>query len=424
MAMAEIILADVYGFCMGVRRAVDEVYQAAEKGSVVVLGAITHNKRVLSEMKDAGIEIARNFDDIPKDTDKTVVIRAHGVSPDMYEKLQNSGMQYIDLTCLSVAANQKLARRKHSEGWQVIITGDGKHPEIEGVNGWADNAAIVLQNADDVLAHKWDDEKKYFLMSQTTFCSDSFNKIHEELKKIVKNLEVSNTICRATTDRQKAAKRLAAGVDKMVVLGDKTSSNSVKLYNICKEVQKNTYLIEDIEDLRLLNFKSCGKIGITAGASTPPNAIKEAIEHMSEQIKKLKSTEAEGQTTENLENFEDMLNESVTSLHTGQIVTGKVISIVNGEVMVDLQYKSDGVIQRGHFSEVAGVDPKDHVAPGDEITVFVLRVNDGDGNVLLSKKRVDAQKGYKDIEAAFTSGEPLPGKVMEVIKGGISVNIS
>jgi 4-hydroxy-3-methylbut-2-enyl diphosphate reductase len=461
----EIILADVYGYCFGVSRAIDGVYEAAKNGPVVTLGPITHNKRAAAEMAAAGIGMIQRFSELDKESGVTVAIRAHGVTPGIYSMLKVANIKFLDLTCPSVMANQRLAQKHSAEGYSIIIAGDSQHSEIIGICGWVDDSsAIIISGIDDIDKHNWDDDTKYFLRSQTTFSVEKFKQIKEKLEKTIKNLKSQDTICRATHDRQQAAANLAAKVDKMLVLGDKTSANSMELYEICKSIQKNTYFIENILDLQLKNFSKDDRIGITAGASTPPTAIKEAIKQMNEFEKTLGIPEAEGvkvdsdctqaitQTTtetakvkaaakptqavektpeetpeeiliENGENFEDMLKESVTTLHTGQVVTGKVISIVGGEVMVDLQYKSDGIIQRGQFSDNPNIDPAEHCAPGDEITVFVLRVNDGDGNVLLSKKRVDAQRGYKDVDNAFATGEPILGKVAEIIKGGLIVNV-
>ncbi|MCL2855425.1 MAG: bifunctional 4-hydroxy-3-methylbut-2-enyl diphosphate reductase/30S ribosomal protein S1 [Defluviitaleaceae bacterium] len=409
----KIVMADVYGFCFGVQHAVDGVYEAAKGGRVATLGAVTHNKIVMGEMERAGITTINGVDEVQTGT--TVIIRAHGEPPATYRQLEIRQIPYIDLTCPIVTQNRKLAQKMQDDGYHIILAADAGHPEIIGINGWLGGNAIIISNADAVDDMDWDTDAKYFLMSQTTFAADPFTQIEKKLKNILKNLEVNCTICKATTDRQQAAKNLANAVDAVVVLGDKSSSNSKKLYGICAAIQKNTFFVETNEDLQLLNFSKYDRIGVTAGASTPPNAIKEAI--------KLMSDFENNAPIENGENFEDMLKETITTLHTGQVVTGKVISVVNGEVMVDLQYKSDGIIQRGQFSEDATIDPATVVSAGDEITVFVLRVNDGDGNVLLSKKKVDAQKGYKDVDLAFTSGEPLLGKITEQVKGGLITNI-
>ncbi|MDR2183849.1 MAG: bifunctional 4-hydroxy-3-methylbut-2-enyl diphosphate reductase/30S ribosomal protein S1 [Clostridiales bacterium] len=448
----EIVLADAYGFCFGVRRAVDGVYNAVAGGKVVTtLGPVTHNKAVVRDMQAKG---ARITDSVAKVNDGIVIIRAHGEPPRTYKALWDKKLDFIDLTCPCVKANQKLAKAKYDEDAIVIIAGDANHPEIVGINGWIDDNAIIIRDAKQVDGMAFDDNRQHFLMSQTTFSVQGFQEITKKLQGIIKNLEIFNTICVDTQKKQAAAENLARQVDKMIVIGDADSSNSRKLYDICRAVQKNTYFIESIDDLQLKNFAIDDRIGITAGASTPPATIEEAVKRMSEFEKNLEegaivpeitadeaaaevAQEAAAETaqeavaettTENAaakgENFEEMLDESITSLHTGQIVKGKVISVVNGEVMVDLQFKSDGIIQRNQFSDNPDIDPAEVVKPGDEIEVFVLRVNDGDGNVLLSKKRIDAQKGYKDIEEAFMHELPIAGKVTEVVKGGVIANIA
>ena len=414
----DIVLADVYGFCFGVERAVDGALKARLKGDVACLGAITHNKTVLDEMKDAGITIVDALDEVDEKANATVIIRAHGEPPSTYKTLEGRGLKHIDFTCPIVLENQEIAKKAATEGHRVIITGDKNHPEIVAINGWIGNKAIIVSSvieADEII---WQDDAQYLLISQTTFCANTFDEIKIFLDKKIKNLKIKNTICKPTIDRQEAAKSLAKRVDAVIVLGDTRSSNAKKLYNICKQINPNTYFVEKIKNLSLKNFARSDKIGITAGASTPHATIKEALKIMSDFENNVENLENEVG-----ESFEDMLQETLTVLRTGQVVTGKVISIVNGEVMVDLQYKSDGIIQRGQFSENKDVNPADHVKAGDEIDVYILRVNDGDGNVLLSKKRVDAQKGYKDIDHAFESKELVLGKIVELVKGGLIVNI-
>ncbi|MCL2353968.1 MAG: bifunctional 4-hydroxy-3-methylbut-2-enyl diphosphate reductase/30S ribosomal protein S1 [Defluviitaleaceae bacterium] len=414
----DIVLADVYGFCFGVERAVDGALKARLEGDVACLGAITHNKTVLDEMKNAGISIVDTLDEVDEKDDVTVIIRAHGEPPTTYGALKDRGLKYIDFTCPIVLKNQEIAKNAVAQGCKVIITGNKNHPEIVAINGWIGNEAIIVASVAEAGDVAWQDDAQYLLMSQTTFCGSAFDEIKIFLDEKIKNLKIENTICKPTIDRQEAAKSLAEQVDAVIVLGDMTSSNAKKLYDICKKINPNTYFVEKIKNLSLKNLARSDKIGITAGASTPHATIKEALKIMSEFENNVENLENEAG-----ESFADMLQETLTVLRTGQVVTGKVISIVNGEVMVDLQYKSDGIIQRGQFSENKDVNPADHVKPGDEIDVYILRVNDGDGNVLLSKKRVDAQKGYKDIDHAFENKELVLGKIVELVKGGLIVNI-
>lgn len=243
------------------------------------------------------------------------------------------------------------------------------------------------------------------MVVQTTFQTDVFEKIISCLKEKSDNIEIFKTICSATGDRQKEAVEIAKVADQMIVLGDKSSSNTRKLYEISKKYCENVYLCERICDLQLQNLKKNGTMGITAGASTPSVIIKEAVNAMSEMENK---------------SFEEMLDDSLVTLRTGQIVKGTVISVSDaGEVSVNLGYKSDGIIARSEFSDDDSVNPAEVVKPGDEIEVFVIRVNDGDGNVQLSKKKVDADKNYAVIEEAFNNGSTVTGKVTEQVKGGL-----
>lgn len=421
----EIIMADSYGFCFGIKRATEGVYAAAKSTSTVTLGPVTHNKFVLQDMAKSGVKIAEDMKELELIADKndTVIIRAHGVAPYVYEELEQKGFNYVDLTCPCVKANQILAKRAYEKGKTVIITGDKNHPEVVGINGQIFDNAIVIGKPEEIEGIDFSDNLEYYLMSQTTFSTLTFDKILDILKQKIKNLDVKNTICDDTLTKQNAVKELAKKVDKMVVIGDKTSSNSKKLYEISKAIQKNTYFIESISDLDLKIFSVYDKIGVTAGASTPPAIIKEAVELMSEIDKNPKDSIENEQVVEQNERFEDMLEESILTLHTGDMVKGKVISVINGEVMVNLGFKSDGVIQRGQFSDDADIDPNKVVSEGDEIDVYVLRVNDGDGNVLLSKKRIDAQKGYIEIEEAYKNKTTLKGKIIEPSNKGVIASI-
>ncbi|MFQ7476179.1 30S ribosomal protein S1, partial [Anaerotignum sp.] len=250
---------------------------------------------------------------------------------------------------------------------------------------------------------------------QTTFRQAKFDKILEILQDRGVNMEIHNTICSATEKRQTEAEELSKTVDKMIVIGGKNSSNTQKLVEICAKNCGNTVHIETICDLVLNNFGKDDKIGITAGASTPPAIIKEVVVTMSEALEN--AVQNLGGSEE--ATFEQMLEESLVTLHTGDVVKGTVIQVVNEEVSVNLGFKSDGIIARGEFSSDPTVVPSKTVQPGDEIEVFVVRVNDGDGNVMLSRKRIEAQKGIEEIEAAYNEKAVVTGTVTSVVKGGL-----
>ena len=407
----EIITAKSAGFCFGVNRAIEACYNEIEKGGrIVTYGPLIHNKNVNKDLENKGVKSVDNLDGCEG---ATVIIRSHGVGKAVYDELERRNIHYVDGTCPFVKKIHNIVRKKRDEGYEIIIIGDGKHPEVIGINGWCDNSAITIDNVDDAQKLILDDEKKYAVVVQTTFRENKFYDILKILKEKSEKITEENTICSATEERQTEAVKISQNVDKMLVIGDKGSSNTQKLYEICSKNCRNTYYIETIEDLVLNNYKFNDKIGITAGASTPPAIIKEVITTMSEMDGVKNTMEGEELT------FEQMLNDSFVTLHTGDVVKGTVISTAGEEVSVNLGYKSDGIIPRGEFSSDASVVPSKVVQPGDEIEVFVVRVNDGDGNVLLSKKKVESQKGMEEIEKAFEEKATVTGKVVKIVKGGL-----
>lgn len=407
----EIITAKSAGFCFGVNRAIEACYNEIEKGGrIVTYGPLIHNKNVNKDLENKGV---KSVDTLDGCEGATVIIRSHGVGKAVYDELERRNIHYVDGTCPFVKKIHNIVRKKRDEGYEIIIIGDGKHPEVIGINGWCDNSAITVDNVDDAQKLIFDDKKKYAVVVQTTFRESKYYDILKILKEKSKKITEENTICSATEERQTEAVKISQNVDKMLVIGDKGSSNTQKLYEICRKNCRNTYYIETIEDLVLNNCKFNDKIGITAGASTPPAIIKEVITTMSEMDGVKNTMEGEELT------FEQMLNDSFVTLHTGDVVKGTVISTAGEEVSVNLGYKSDGIIPRGEFSSDASVVPSKVVQPGDEIEVFVVRVNDGDGNVLLSKKKVESQKGMEEIEKAFEEKATVTGKVVKIVKGGL-----
>lgn len=408
----EIIVAESAGFCFGVNRAVNAVYNEIGKGKIYTYGPIIHNKAVTADFENRGVKVIESLDEA--EPDGTVIIRSHGVGKAVYDELENKDIKYVDGTCPFVKKIHNIVYDKSGEGFGVIIIGNPLHPEVQGISGWCQGGASILESVEDALAEDFSTHGKYCLVVQTTFRKELFESIVEAVRSRKVELEINNTICSATAKRQQEAVSLSQNVDVMVVIGDKTSSNTQKLYEICAKFCNKAYNIESICDLVLNNFASGDKIGITAGASTPPAIIKEVVGTMNE-LETQNGNEAE--VTEM--SFAEMLEESFVSLRTGDIVKGTVIQISNEEVSVNLGYKSDGTIPRGEFSSDANVLPSEVVKQGDEIEVFVVRVNDGEGNVLLSKKRIESQKGMEEIEAAFNDKTTVTGKVTEVVKGGL-----
>lgn len=407
----EITVAKSAGFCFGVNRAIQACYDEIGKGKIYTYGSLIHNKEVTKDLENKGVKIIESLDGIDEGT---VIIRSHGVGKFLYDEFEKKGIRYIDGTCPFVKKIHNIVKENYDNNNNIIIVGNPNHPEVMGINGWCDNSATIIENVEDVENIYFDNKNDTAVVVQTTFRGSKFNDITEAIKSRISNVKIYNTICSATDERQREAVELSKKVDKMIVIGDKGSSNTQKLYEICKKYCQNTYYIETICDLVLNIFSSNDKIGITAGASTPSAIIKEVISTMSEFETRNGNIE-EGEEL----SFQELLDQSLVSLHTGDIVKGTVISVVNEEVSVNLGYKSDGIISRGEFSSDVNVIPSQVVKPGDEIEVFVIRVNDGEGNVLLSKKRIEAQKGMEEIEKAYNEKTVVTGKVVSVVKGGL-----
>ena len=431
--MVEVIVGKYAGFCHGVSRALKIIddnlgkqRSAAKPSSLCTYGAIINNKEVTSALEARGVRIVESIDDIASDGSETAVIRSHGVAPEILAQLDARGISYIDATCPDVKKIHDLVKKACEVGNTVIIIGNPRHPEIVGIVGYAGGNAHIISDIGQATAFEPVSGVSYSLVVQTTFDNKKFDKIAETLSEKIDDLYINNSICPSMYRRQLEADELSKSCDIMIVIGDRTSSNTNKLYEICTKNCKNTYLIETKEELMLNIPRQDVKIGIVAGASTPPATIKEAVllmnsldnTQLTEQTLDL-SPEVQSEVQSEGQSFEEMLNKTFVSLHTGDVVTGTVISISNGEVSVSLGYKSDGIIPRDEFSSNPADDPAKLLKPGDEIEVFVVRVNDGDGNVMLSKKKLDSQKSLLALEQAYESKTPVIGKVAEIVKGGI-----
>lgn len=411
--MSNIRVAESAGFCFGVKRAIEMAYEAiGVEPKLYSYGQLIHNKTVTDDLASKGLEIVESLDGL---TEGTLLIRSHGVGKALYDEAEAKGLKILDGTCPFVKKIHNIVHDKLAEVLGIIIVGDGTHPEVIGINGWCENAAVILEDEEAAKTKEIPEKEKYAVVVQTTFRQAKFDKILEILQDRGVNMEVHNTICSATEKRQTEAEELSKTVDKMIVIGGKNSSNTQKLVEICAKNCGNTVHIETICDLVLNNFGKDDKIGITAGASTPPAIIKEVVVTMSEALEN--AVQNLGGSEE--ATFEQMLEESLVTLHTGDVVKGTVIQVVNEEVSVNLGFKSDGIIARGEFSSDPTVIPSKTVQPGDEIEVFVVRVNDGDGNVMLSRKRIEAQKGIEEIEAAYNDKAVVTGTVTNVVKGGL-----
>ncbi|NLK97578.1 MAG: bifunctional 4-hydroxy-3-methylbut-2-enyl diphosphate reductase/30S ribosomal protein S1 [Epulopiscium sp.] len=402
----EIIVANTAGFCFGVNRAVDSVYKNIQQQPLYTYGPIIHNPQVVEELREQNVIPVHSVDEI---NEGTIIIRSHGVSKDVYGEINKKGLAYIDSTCPYVKRIHKIVDEYSQKGYQVVIVGDRNHPEVQGISGWSNGEAIIIEKPEELEELSISKAKPICLVSQTTYREDRFESVLNALKDNHYEVEGFNTICKATSDRQQEAIEISKMVDKMIVIGGRESSNTRKLYEICKNYCKETYHIETIKDLELNKFNSNDKIGITAGASTPARIIKEVITAMND---------LENHTNEN---FEELLDQSFVTLRSGQVVKGTVINVTDSEVSVNLGYKSDGIISKSELSNDSSLNPRNVVKIGDEIDVYIIRVNDSEGIVELSKKRVDALKGWEIVKKAHEEGTVLTGKVIEVTNGGVIV---
>ena len=410
-----ITLAKTAGFCFGVTRAVETVERAAQQGPVVTLGPIIHNRHVVERFAAMGVQEIGEVEQIPEGS--AVIIRSHGVGRAVYEALEQKHCRVIDATCPFVERIHKLVSQAEGQGRLPILIGTRAHPEVVGIAGWCKDCR-VFETPEELetwlLEHPEMREKPLLMVSQTTGNQNLWKKCGEITKKVCTNCEIFDTICKATEMRQQEAAELAARCDAMVVVGDSKSSNTRQLAAICRFACDNVQLVDSAAQLDRAALRHATHIGITAGASTPAWIIKEVNQTMDE----IKTVD-----TATEESFEALLDASIKTLNTGDTVTGVVTAIRSTEVQVDLGTKHAGYIPCDEVSADPNVKPEDVLKVGDEIKVFVVRVNDQEGTVQLSKKKLDGLKIWDDLEAAVESKEPVEGKITEENKGGLVANV-
>ena len=272
----EVRLAKSAGFCFGVKRAVDTVYEQVGTGKkIYTLGPIIHNEEVVKDLEEKGVTLLESEEDLVKVKDGTIIIRSHGVAKHVYDKLKQQKLEYVDATCPFVRKIHKIVEEESSKGNTVLIIGNENHPEVVGIRGWSKNQAYVIKSPEEAENFDVSIEKKLCIVSQTTFNYNKFQELVEIISKKGYDIIVLNTICNATEERQQEARKIAKDVEAMIVIGGKHSSNTQKLFEICKKECENTYYIQTVKDLDLSDIKSNDNVGITAGASTPNNIIEE-----------------------------------------------------------------------------------------------------------------------------------------------------
>ena len=403
----EVILAKTAGFCFGVKRAVDTVYEQTGKGNVYTYGPIIHNEEVVKDLESKGVRILNSEEELKALDEGTVVIRSHGVDRHIYDIINEKKLELVDATCPFVKKIHNIVDKDSREGRQIVIIGSREHPEVQAICGWCNSNPVVLENVDDAKRFEVDSKTELSIVAQTTFNHNNFNKIVEIFNEKGYNITVYNTICNATAVRQKEAAEIASQVDAMIVIGGRNSSNTQKLYDISKKECANTYYIQTLDDLDLATLESVDRVGITAGASTPHHIIKEVHGSMADEFGKM---------------LEDSFAED-NRISPGKIVKGTVIDVKDDEIILNINYKADGIITKNEFSNDPNVSLKDKVHVDDEIEAKVIKTNDGDGQVLLSVKRVAAEKANEELEAAFNNEEVLKGVVTQVVDGGLGVTV-
>lgn len=413
----KITVAKSAGFCFGVRRAVNIVEEMVENGErVCTLGAIIHNPQKVKELEKRGVRIVSEPDEVK--SGETLVIRSHGVAQTVYDTINASGISYKDATCPFVLKIHKIVSANSAEGKVILIAGDQNHPEVKGIIGHCKSEYHTFGNSESLvkLLDKFPllKNKTLCVVVQTTFDKKEWEISLKILRKLCTNAKIFDTICSATSDRQSEAEIISGKSDLMLVIGGRHSSNTNKLYQICLKKCSETYLIESAEELPFSAISRADRIGITAGASTPESIIKEVLVTMTEEIKKIEESEAEPK-------FEDLLEESFKNYNTDGRVHGVVVGVTPTEVRVDVGRKQTGIIPLSELSGDPNAKPEDIVNVGDELDLVIMKTNDQEGTIMLSKRLYDAQKGWDDIIKAEEEKTILTGVVTEIVKGGIIV---
>lgn len=471
-----VVKAEKGGFCFGVRRAVDAVFRCAQGDApVFTWGPIIHNAQVVDRLRSIGVRSTEDIGAIPPGA--TVVIRSHGVSRDVFHRCEERGLLVEDATCPCVKRIQDKVRDCDEKGLPVIIIGEREHPEVEGIGGWSGGDTYVVSSEEDVAALPHLDAA--CIVAQTTTPQLRWERLVELLREKVKEPEVYPSICHATAERQREAEELAARADCVVVVGGKHSSNTKKLYEICRRIRPNTWWVEDASELPADGFGGCQSVGIVSGASTPDWIIEEVCAKMSEMENKdvgileeeatagqpepaiaepaqeapQAEAEAQGESAQAAEeaqaapaqeaeeatpaaeekappapskpknSFEEAFEKTMRPIHSGQVITGTVVQVTADEVCVNIGYKADGIITKDEFSSETGIDLLAEAHVGEELEVEILKINDGEGNVLLSLKSLEAKRGWKQIMDDFEAGSIVKGMGKQVVKGGLIANV-
>jgi (E)-4-hydroxy-3-methyl-but-2-enyl pyrophosphate reductase len=472
-----VIRAEKGGFCFGVRRAVDAVFQCAgNDAQVFTWGPIIHNTQVVDRLSTLGVKATEDINEIPPGS--TVVIRSHGVSEEVFRNCAERGLNIVDATCPCVKRIQTRVKECFERGVPVVIIGEREHPEVAGIDGWCGNTAHIVSSEEDVAALP--EMRQACIVAQTTTPHHRWEMLVELLRGKIAEPEIFPSICNATAERQQEAGELALRAGCIVVVGGRNSSNTKKLYEICRQVRPNTLWVEGASELPDGGFENCKSIAIISGASTPDWIIEEVCAKMSEMENKdleakeeldgpagqeaqaaaeaaeaaheamQQAEEQSGATVDMTQDepaaeeepvaqapeapaeqppqtpknsFEEAFEKTMRPIHPGQVVKGTVVQVSANEVCVNIGYKADGIITKDEFSTEPVGDLQDEAHVGDELEVEILKINDGDGNVVLSLKNLESRRGWKQIMDDFEAGSIVKGVGKQVVKGGLIANI-
>lgn len=401
----KIILAKDYGFCFGVKRAVKlSTDILKEKNEAYSFGELVHNQQMVEKLETEGLKVFKNENDI---SNSTVIIRSHGVSKETKNRFSELKNEVLDCTCPVLKNIYKKIEEKYNSGYEIIIVGDKTHPEVIGLAGQIADKAIIVGNEEEAELIK--NKKNLYIISQTTNTIEKFLKISDIIKRTNEKVIVENTICNATALRQKSCEELAKLVDAMIVIGGKKSSNTEKLFQIAKKHCNNVFKIETFKDLSLQDVSKFNTIGVTAGASTPDWIIEEVVNKMDNYSK---------------DQFMEQVEDSITKIYPKDVVKGTIIYVTDTEVMVNIGYRADGIIKLDELSTDENAKPKDLFKEGQEIDVYIIKLDDGEGNVVLSTRRVEGLKNWEALVEKYNNNETVEAKVKKEVKGGLLATVS
>ena len=401
----KIIVAKNSGFCNGVRRSVDLANKASEKNiKTYTLGPLVHNPTQVKMLEERGLGVIDENEALNLKNSQ-IIIRSHGVSEKLKDDLRKNSNDVIDATCPVLINIYKKIKEKEKEGYTIIIIGDKDHPEIKAMASYVNNGIIIKNETE---AKNITNMSKLYVVSQTTNRIDFFENIAHELEKTNDDVVIENTICNATRLRQEACKSLSKEVDCMVVIGGFNSSNTNKLYQIAQKYCKNVQRIETVKDLPLQKLSNFNIIGVIAGASTPDKVIEEVVNRMDDL------------TNEELMNS---IEDSMKKIYPRDVIDGTIIDVKDDEVFVDIQYRADGIVKLDEMSEEQKENPKDHFEIGQEVEVYVIKLDDGEGNVALSTRRVEGMKNWKTLREAFENDQTVEGDITGSNKGGLTAKV-